>query len=704
MTAAAVAPIEAQLAAGDATGARAAATAALAAPTLDTPTRIALLRVRARAHERLRDFRAAVIDLEGVQALAPADARVANDLGIACVDAGALEPALTAFRRATTLDPSFARGWNNYGNALRSVGRLGDAVDAFAHAAAADTAYALAWANLGAARRETGDVDGAQTALLRALNLDPAQRVAVLALAGLRREQAKLDEAAALYAQAAAQDPRDANAPLLQGGTLAERDDLAGARAAFEVAQTRDAGLLRAAFARALTLPTVPESQAAIDAARRGYADGLAQLADELPGRARVLPPDRALDELRWSNFLLAYQGEDDRALQAAHARNVDAVVALRAPQWRTAPGRRVVAGSRVRVGFLSAFFRESTAGRYFERWITDLPRERFEVYVYHLQPARDALATRLAARADAFRHCPRWRPSQLAPRVRADSLDVLVFPELGMDATTFGVAALRLAPHQCAAWGHPVTSGLPAIDTFFSCAAMEPGDAGAHYTEKLHLLPGIGTRYVMPGMPAPSADPLAGLPAGARLLCPQALYKIHPDDDRRFARVLAAAPAAQLVLFEGRHPALTAKLAARLATACRDVGIDAAARVHFVPQRAHDDYLALNAACAALLDTSRWSGGNTALDALACALPVVALPGRFMRGRQSAAMLGMAGVPELVARDDDDYVRIAVELAKHRDARETMTARIRAGRARLFDDATPVAALAEALAGFAAV
>jgi len=699
-----VAAIEQRLAAGDALAARALATTALAAPAQGSASRVALLKLRARSHQALRDARAAMIDLEGALALDPGDARLANELGIACADAGAAEAALDAFRRATTIDPTFARGWNNYGNALRAAGRLGAAADAFTHAVAADAAYALGWANLGAVQREAGNAAGAETALARALELDPRQRVGLLALAGLRREHGRIDDAAALYARVADVDPRDANALLQLGGTLAERDDLAQARSAFAAALARDGGLLRAALARELTLPMVPAGMNDMAAARRGYADGLARLASELPARARALDPARTLDELRWSNFLLAYHGEDDCALQAAHARNVHAVLAARAPQWVEPMAPRVVAGRRPRIGFLSAFFRDGTAGRYFERWITDLPRERFDVFVYHLQPAVDALAMRLRERADEFRHCPRWRLSQLAPRVRADALDVLVYPELGMDATTFGAACLRLAPRQCAAWGHPVTSGLPTIDAFFTCADMEPPEAATHYSETLRPLPGIGTRYAMPPAPAASRDRAQiGLPGdGPLLLCPQSLYKIHPDDDALLARVLAAVSGSRLVLFEGRHPALTAKLAQRLTAACGAAGADPA-RVHFVAQRSHDDYLAVTASCELMLDTTRWSGGNTALDALACALPIVALPGRFMRARQSAAMLRQAGVPELIARDPDEYVRIAAAAAGDRVAREDLAARLCAGRAQVFDDAAPIAALAEALEEIAA-
>ena len=71
--------------------------------------------------------------------------------------------------------------------------------------------------------------------------------------------------------------------------------------------------------------------------------------------------------------------------------------------------------------------------------------------------------------------------------------------------------------------------------------------------------------------MPAAATRARFGLPEGVPLLlCPQSLFKIHPDNDELFARVLAAVPAARLVFFEGRHPAITARYRARLAAALR--------------------------------------------------------------------------------------------------------------------------------------
>jgi protein O-GlcNAc transferase len=176
-------------------------------------------------------------------------------------------------------------------------------------------------------------------------------------------------------------------------------------------------------------------------------------------------------------------------------------------------------------------------------------------------------------------------------------------------------------------------------------------------------------------------------------LLCPQSLFKIHPDNDGLFARLLREIPEATLVCLEGRDPQLSAQYQNRLATA----GI-AADRVRMLPQCAHDDFLRINTVCDVMIDTLHWSGGNTSLDALACGLPIVTLPGRFMRGRQSAGMLQLMGIDELVARDADDYVRIVTKAASDVSWRGALSARIREGQARVFDDPAPTAALADFL------
>jgi len=61
------------------------------------------------------------------------------------------------------------------------------------------------------------------------------------------------------------------------------------------------------------------------------------------------------------------------------------------------------------------------------------------------------------------------------------------------MDSMTLRLAAHRLAPLQVASWGHPITTGLPTIDLYFSGEMLEAPDADTHYRERLVRLPGTG-------------------------------------------------------------------------------------------------------------------------------------------------------------------------------------------------------------------
>ena len=86
------------------------------------------------------------------------------------------------------------------------------------------------------------------------------------------------------------------------------------------------------------------------------------------------------------------------------------------------------------------------------------------------------------------------------------------------------------------------------------------------------------------------------------------------------------------------------------------------------------------------VLDPFHWSGGGTSLDAFACDLPVVSLPGRFMRGRQTAAMLRMLETKPLIASDVDGYVRTAIEVASNKTLNRDLRALISTNKRVLFD------------------
>jgi len=395
-------------------------------------------------------------------------------------------------------------------------------------------------------------------------------------------------------------------------------------------------------------------------------------------------------------NFHLAYQGEDDLELQVRYGRIVSRILEHTAPRFRGDLDRPRRSG-KLRIGFASFFFWRTTVGSYFGSWVGALDKRRFDVYAYHFGNVEDQVTRAIKASTRFYRHLG-GPLLEIADRVREDQLDVLVFPELGMNGKVFLLAAMRLARVQCAAWGHPVTSGLAAIDTFFSCAEMEPANGASHYCEQLVALPGIGTCYARPTLPEPKSRASLGLPEDKHIyLFPQSLFKIHPENDQLLAEVLRRDPKGMLVMFESRNRFAQCTFRARLDRVLEDHGVGQN-RLLMLPFLCHDDYLRVNMHSDVMLDCLTWSGGNTSLDAIGAGLPVVTLPGRFMRGRQSQAMLRLAGVPELIAADREGYVSTAVDIARDAARRRDLSRRMLDGGSNMFGRIEPLTALATQL------
>lgn len=646
----------------------------------------------AQALEDSGQVPAAIEELRTALVLLPRFPEAHHYLGLLLADTGQNAPALEAFSTALRCRPAYPRAWHNFGSLLRDLGRSAEAERAFREAIRLQPDYALAHASLGLLLRDSGRRQEAIASLRRSFTFQPMRIETVLALGNLLRIEGEFDEALTVYRSGLELDRKgEARVRMALAFGLAERGDVAEAKEVYRGAFERTNGNLRAAMGEALTLPPVYRDRAQIEAVRQEFHRGLDSLRQRAAQWSR-LRRDELLHMLQWSNFYLAYQGYNDRPLQEQYSTFVHDLLETTVPEWLRPPEVRPGTRNKPRIGFISSFFTDSTVGHYFKRWVTELDSHRFEVFVYHLRPGSNLISEEIASRASVFRSLGSKPIEEVVTVVRNDELDVLIYPELGMDSACFLLAALRLARVQAMAWGHPVTSGHASIDYCFTSEAMEPPEGKTHYTEKLVQLPGIGTSYPRPPMPPRLSRKDLGLPEdGALLLVPQSLYKIHPDNDSLFAQILAQNAGGKLVLFQGRHEKITQDFVDRLKSAFTQFGMSHDGRLSILPYMPRERYLQVNMACDLMLDTVHWSGGNTSLDALACHLPIVTLPGALMRGRQSAAMLRLAGVPELVADSSEHYIEIALRLLADRAWREELVSRLAAGVGRLFDDSEPI-------------
>ena len=178
--------------------------------------------------------------------------------------------------------------------------------------------------------------------------------------------------------------------------------------------------------------------------------------------------------------------------------------------------------------------------------------------------------------------------------------------------------------------------------------------------------LPGIGTRYERPDVPADASREQL---RAARRTGAAALSAIAVQDPSGQRRAVRRDPGGEpggacwCCSTDGIPPSPTSSCGGSTRRCDAHGYRDPRAHAGAAAGRRTTTICASICVCDAMLDTLHWSGGNTSLDALACGLPIVTLPGPFMRGRQSAGMLSLLGVPELIARDRADYVAIATRL-----------------------------------------
>jgi predicted O-linked N-acetylglucosamine transferase (SPINDLY family) len=467
-----------------------------------------------------------------------------------------------------------------------------------------------------------------------------------------------------------------------------------------------DSNNLNARWAIAMAyLKPVFSSESDLLRSRQLFADAMDQVGAWYRTSTGVVDPSNAVGVSQ--PFYLAYQPFNNKALLSRYG-------ALCASWMSTLPadyadastsGSESVsspqANRKLRIGIAAAHMHEHSVWNAITRgWVHHFDRAKIDLYLFQLDPTSDQEtgdARRLVTYIEN-------RPTNLPGWVKAiksQRLDVLIYPEIGMDPLTARLASLRLAPVQAASWGHPESTGLPTIDLYLSAAAFEPDDAANNYSEKLLRLPNLGV-YVEPLAPKISKPGLASLNLPddePLLLCPGSPFKYTPAFDdvwvhiaaRLKRRFLRSSSGGRLVFFRSRSDSMDRMLEARLRAAFEKGGVEFDAHVSIIPTLERSRFFGLMRKSAIMLDTLGFSGFNTALQAVECDLPVLAFEGEFMRGRLASGIMRQIGLPELVASSKDEFVEKALSLAADPGRRKRLRSAIIARRATLFCDMAPI-------------
>ncbi|HVC12216.1 MAG TPA: hypothetical protein VNE59_11305 [Burkholderiales bacterium] len=524
---------------------------------------------------------------------------------------------------------------------------------------------------LGMSELEAGHEQEARRSLQHASRLEPKISYRYHEAGGDLFQRGHREQAQSCFLIASQLNPAEAAHFITLGDVLMSIGRDAEARAWYEQGvkvEARPGYVMKSIIAG---LQAVYDSADQMVEARKRYERELVQL-EQLAVRL-----DHPHIEVSYLPFYLAFIGMNDRELHQRLARiylKACPALAYVAPHCR--PGHTRKPGP-LRVGFASAFFRSHSVGHCYNNLIHRLLlRQDLDVHVITLGDELDPHLLQLAG--PRSRHIPISRTDldECRNSVAGLELDALLYGDIGMQPTAYFLAFARLAPMQMCMAGHPVTTGVPNVDSYLSSELIERPDADAHYSERLIRLRSLPVVFPRPAAPERLLDKASlGVSEDRHLyVCPMKLQKVHPDFDRAIAEILRRDPDAEVVMFQDHNsPAWDLQVKKRFAKSFADV-FD---RVNFLPWANAQEFFSILTHADAALDTFHFGAGTTALWVLAAGCPFVTLPGRMMASRGLLACYRKMGVMDCVASDFDDYVAKVLRLGRDRSLRDSVSARI---------------------------
>jgi predicted O-linked N-acetylglucosamine transferase (SPINDLY family) len=380
--------------------------------------------------------------------------------------------------------------------------------------------------------------------------------------------------------------------------------------------------------------------------------------------------------DLPRSNLLLglSYDPDSDAELVfAEHCRVGDHLERRLRPSWPRHSNNRDP-DRRLQVGFVSGDFCNHSVANFIEPILARLQGYRsLELHAYYNHHLEDAVTLRLRGYTQHWLPVFKLSDQQLAQQIKDDGIDILIDLSGHTTLNRLRVFAAKPAPIQASWIGYPGTTGMRAMDYYFSDRHfLPPGQFDRYFTEKLVYLPAN-----VPFQAFESAPPVNALPALASGRMTFAsfnrLVKINAMTIDLWSQLLRAVPTAELLIagIPANYP--HAQLVAQFAA-----GGVARERIAFYPRCGMQDYLALHNHVDICLDTYPYNGGTTTVHAIWMGVPTLTMVGPTPAGRQGAAMLGQLDLDGFIAGSAEDFVAKGRSWAENLAALAAVRAQLR--------------------------
>ncbi|WP_052507193.1 tetratricopeptide repeat protein [Desulfonatronovibrio magnus] len=328
-------------------------------------------------------------------------------------------------------------------------------------------------------------------------------------------------------------------------------------------------------------------------------------------------------------------------------------------------------AGRKLRIGYLTADFKNHPVTQLLVETIELHDRDRFEVLAYDITPsgAEGFWRDRILSAFDQVVPARAMKDEELAAKIREDKIDVLIDLQGDTSFSRCWILRHRLAPVQAGWLGFPGTTG-GISDYIIADPHIIPEEAFPYYAEKVVQLPDtyIPNDAQRTPMPPPPRF-LENLPEDALVFaCFNQHYKITREMFEAWCTIMNQVPGSLLWLRDGES-----SIKKRLCQEAQNRGIAPERLIFAARKPQHSEHLARLQCADISLDTRPYNSHTICVDSLYAGVPLVTLPGNSFASRVAKGILHVSGLPELVADDIDKFISIALDLANNQERRKNL-------------------------------
>lgn len=541
---------------------------------------------------------------------------------------------------------------NELGNRLFHVGACGHAAACYSVAAQDAQAYG-ALANLGRCEIRLGLLESAESRARSLINEHPQRSLGWQLLGEALAAQHRLAEATEAAQRAA--ELSDNAALAREWAKLAMRaKDVESAAKGFRLAWQRDPADFASLGLLVFSLRCLCE-WGELDALSARLLQALDQEHAELPPFDFLAEPATAAQQLTCA------RRQAERIKRKAERQPIEPV-----------PPPSV--SERLRVGFVSHGFGRHPTTILTVALFEQLRDSQLELHLFSTRDdGKDDARLRVSAAAHVFHDLPGLSQREVAARIQAQGIDIVVDLDGYSRVRLPEVFAYRPAPLQVSWLAYPGTTGADYMDYVLADRYVLPASMQPHFAEKAAYLPRCyqcsdPTRIV----DQPPPREACGLSStGIVYACFNTSFKLNPRSVRRMLKVLAAVPGSVLWLLQGSGGADE-----RLREEARQMGV-APSRLVFMKKVPHLKYLSRYRHVDLFLDTEDYNAHTVASDALWAGCPVLTRPGETFASRVAGSLNHHLGMPEMNVPDDAAFVMKAVRYGRDANYRAAIKAKL---------------------------